>query len=329
MVYQNETAEIIKLVDGIKNDILKTRMKVLTDANKELICLYFRIGKTISENKKYGSNFINTLSSSLKIDFPDSAGFSPRNLARMRKFYEEYRDLSNLPMPLAKLPWSFNCLLLDRVKNSDKRIWYAQECLNNGWSYIVLNHQLDCYLYERQADNSNKHTNYMDNLKPAQSKLAIEMIKDPYIFELEGLSEKYDEKEIEKTMLERMKVILLELGKGFAFIGNQYRISTPNKDYYIDLLFYHLVLRCFVVVELKNTDFDPSFIGQLQFYVTAVDEMMKKENDNPTIGLLLCRNKEKYTVDWSLKSSKAPIGVASYSLNQYLPTEEEINKYLK
>lgn len=143
------------------------------------------------------------------------------------------------------------------------------------------------------------------------------------------MSKKHNEEEVEKAMIERIKVILLELGKGFSFVGNQYRISTPNKDYYIDLLFYHLALNCFVVVELKNTDFDPSYIGQLQFYVTAVDETVKRENDNPTIGLLLCKGKDKYSVDWSLKSTNAPIGVTSYQIAGFLPSEEEINKYLK
>ena len=294
-----------------------------------MIYLYFRIGKVISENKKYGSNFINALSASLKIDFSNATGFSPRNLARMRKIYETYRDLSNLPMPLAKLPWSFNCLLIDKVEDIVKRIWYAKECLNNGWSYIVLDHQIDFQLYERKADNSIKHNNFANNLPNIQGELAIDMMKDPYIFEIAGLSKKYNEEEVEKAIIEKIKVILLELGKGFSFVGNQYRISTPNKDYYIDLLFYHLALNCFVVVELKNTDFDPSYSGQLQFYVTAVDETVKRKNDNPTIGLLLCKGKDKYSVDWSLKSTNTPIGVTSYQIAGFLPSEEEINKYLK
>ena len=325
----SEAKEIIALVKNIKKDILATRNKVLANANKELIYLYFRIGKIISENQKYGSNFINTLSTSLKIDFPDSTGFSPRNLARMRKFYETYGDLSNLPTALAKLPWSFNCLLIDKIPEFNKRIWYAEACIENGWSYIVLDHQIDLKLYERQANNSLKYSNYNKNLPPIQGELATDVMKDPYIFELNGLSKKMIENNIEKAMIERIKSILLELGKGFSFVGNQYRISTENKDYYIDLLFYHLKLRCFVVVELKNADFEPSFIGQLQFYVTAVDETIKEADDGPTIGLLLCKNKDKYSVDWSLKSTTAPIGVASYEIKNYLPSEDEINRFLK
>lgn len=326
---EKETIEIVKLVEDIKKDILKTRVKILYDANKELIYLYFRIGKVISENKKYGSNFINVLSTSLKIDFPNATGFSPRNLARMRKFYETYGDLSNLPPAAAKLPWTHNSILVERIEDPIIRAWYAKECLENGWNKIVLDHQIDLNLYNRQADNSIKHNNFANNLPNFQGELAIDMMKDPYIFEIAGLSKKYNEEEVEKAIIEKIKVILLELGKGFSFVGNQYRISTPNKDYYIDLLFYHLTLNCFVVVELKNTDFDPSYIGQLQFYVTAVDETIKRKNDNPTIGLLLCKGKDKYSVDWSLKSTNTPIGVTSYQIAGFLPSEEEINKYLK
>ena len=322
-------ASLISIVENIKADIFQTRNKVLVDANKELISMYFRIGKIIDENAKYGNNFIDELSNQLKIEFPDATGYSPRNLARMRKFYVTYVNLSNLPMALANLPWSFNCLLIDKVKEMDKRIWYAEKCMENSWSFVVLDHQIDLKLYERQADSSKKLTNYDSRLPTPQSELSRDMIKDPYIFELAGLKEKIVEKDIEKAMLEQIKTVLLELGKGFSFVGNQYRVSTPGNDYLIDLLFYHLELRCYVVVELKNVDFKPDFIGQLQFYITAVDETLKKDQDNPTIGLLLCKGKDKYSVEWSLKSTTAPIGVASYEIRDFLPTEEELNRYLK
>lgn len=320
---------IMTVFEQIKADIFQTRGKVLADANKELLSMYFRIGKMIADNTKYGNNFVNELSKSLKTEFPDSDGYSPRNLARMRKFYTTYKDLSILPTALAKLPWSFNCLLIDKVEDIDKRVWYAEKCIENGWSHVVLDHQIDLNLYERQADSSKKLTNFKDRLPAPQSELSRDIIKDPYIFELVGLKERIAEKDIENAMLEQIKTVLLELGKGFSFVGNQYRISTPNNDYLIDLLFYHLELRCYVVVELKNVDFKPDFIGQLQFYITAVDETLKKDADNPTIGLLLCKGKDKYSVEWSLKSTTAPIGVASYEIRNYLPTEEELNRYLK
>lgn len=320
---------VILLINNIKKDIVLTRNKVLTDANKELISMYFRIGKVISENAKYGNDFINTLSASLKIEFPGTTGYSPRNLARMRKFYETYKDLLNLPTALAKLPWSFNCLLIDKVKEENKRIWYAEKCLENGWSYIVLDHQIDLQLFERQANKDNKLSNFESKLAPIQGELAIEMMKDPYVFELTGTREKILEKDIELAMMENVKSVLLEMGRGFSFVGNQYKVSTSINDYYIDLLFYHLKLKCYVVVELKTLDFKPEFLGQLQFYVTAVDETMKSNEDNPSIGLLLCKGKDKIAVEWALKSTSVPVGVASYKVKQYLPSEQEIVKFLE
>lgn len=319
----------------VKEDILKTRFKVQENANMELIKLYFRLGKIVSENVKYGNKFIEDFSIALKLEFPDTTGFSTRNLSRMKKFYEEYKDLSNLPMALAKLPWSHNNLLLDKVKELNVRKWYAEKCIENGWSYTVLDHQIDLQLYERQAI-AKKLTNFENKLPAIQSELARDVIKDPYIFELEGIKEEVIEKDIENAMMEKIKNVLLELGKGFSFVGNQYKVSTENNDYYIDMLFYHLDLRCYIVVELKNTEFKPDYIGQLSFYVTAVDETLRKEQDSQTIGLLLCKGKDKLSVEWALKGTNTPIGVTSYEVRNELPqeildklpTEEDINKHI-
>lgn len=323
------------LILYVKEDILKTRFEVQTNANIELINLYFRIGKIISENAQYGNKFIQDFSTSLKLEFPTSTGFSTRNLSRMKKFYEEYKDLSVLPMALAKLPWSHNTLLLDKVKELNVREWYAEKCFENGWSFTVLDHQIDLQLYERQAIPE-KLTNFENKLPIPQSELARDVIKDPYIFELEGIKENAIEADIENAMMERIKNVLLELGKGFSFVGNQYKISTENQDYYIDMLFYHLDLRCYIVVELKNVEFKPEYIGQLSFYVTAVDETLRKEFDNQTIGLLLCKGKDKLSVEWALKGTNTPIGVTSYQVRNELPkdvldklpTEEDINKHI-
>ena len=187
-------------------------------------------------------------------------GLSSRNLSRMRVFYKEYKDMQNLPMSLANLPWSHNYTLIEKVKNIDKRMWYANKCLENGWSHSVLVHQIESDLYQRQKENP-KLTNFKDKMSVARSELAREMMKDPYIFELSSLKEKAIETDIENAMLERIKNLLLEFGKGFSFVGNQYKISTNNNDYYLDLLFYHLDLRCYIVVELKNTNFKPEYIG--------------------------------------------------------------------
>lgn len=298
--------EFKKIIIQAKQDILTTRYKLMQNVNNELIMLYFRLGKIISENTKYGNNFIKNFSISLRLEFPNTDGFSERNLSRMKKFYEEYKDLSILPPAVAKLPWTHNSLLIDKIKNIDIREWYANKCFENGWSKTVLDYQIDTRLYERQA-LANKLTNFNQNLPLSQTELARDLIKDPYIFELEGIKEKYIEKDIEKAMLEKIKNVLLELGKGFSFIGNQYKISTQNQDFYIDLLFYHLELRCYIVVELKNTEFKPEYVGQLSFYITAVDELMRKEFDNKTIGLLLCKEKDRLSVEWSLKGINTPI----------------------
>lgn len=323
------------LVLSVKQDILQTRYEIQENANMELIKLYFRIGKIVSENAKYGNKFIQNFSNSLRLEFPETTGFSTRNLARMKNFYEKYKDLSILPPAVAKLPWTHNCILLEKIKDDNIRNWYAEKCLENGWAKTVLDHQIDLQLYERQAI-ADKLTNFKNKLPITQSELARDVIKDPYIFELEGIKEEAVEKDIENAMMERIKNVLLELGKGFSFVGNQYKISTENQDYYIDMLFYHLDLRCYIVVELKNVEFKPEFIGQLSFYTTAVDKILKKEQDNQTIGLLLCKGKDKLSVEWALEGTNSPIGVTSYEVRNKLPkeildklpTEEDINRHI-
>lgn len=246
----------------------------------------------------------------------------------MRKFYEEYSEFPILPPVVAKLSWTHNCILIDKINDKDERFWYANKTLENGWSKVILEHQIELDLYSRQSNQNNKLTNFPKLLPDTQGELASDLIKDPYIFELAGIKEKITEKELENKMIDNIKNVLLELGKGFSYVGNQYKVSTNDKDYYIDLLFYHLDLRCYIVVELKNIDFEPAFMGQLQFYVTAVDETLKKDGDNDTIGLLLCKNKDKLSVEWSLKSASVPVGVASYEVRDILPTEEEISKLI-
>lgn len=323
------------IINNIKNDIKSTRFKIIENANFELINLYFRLGKIIDENWKYGNNFVNELSLELKLEFPNMKGLSSRNLSRMRVFYKEYKNMQNLPVPLANLPWTHNYTLIEKVKDRKKRLWYAEKCLENGWSQIVLIHQIETDLYQRQKENI-KLSNFKEKMSLMQSEMARDMMKDPYIFELSNIKEKAIETDIENAMLERIKNLLLEFGKGFSFVGNQYKISTNNNDYYLDLLFYHLDLRCYIVVELKNTNFKPEYIGQLSFYVTAVNKTLKKEYDNESIGLLLCKEKDKLSVEWALESINNPIGVSSYEIDKYipkdvlekLPTEEELNLHI-
>ena len=328
-----ENEDIITIINDIKKDILFTRNKIMYNANNELIHLYFRIGKIISEKASYGRKFVELLSHKLKVDFPNSTGFSSRNLRRMKAFYEEYKSFSILPPAVADLPWTHNYILIEKIKNLNERFWYANECIRNGWSKTFLMHQIELNLFDRSI-TAKKMTNFESKLLiKDNSKIANEIIKDPYIFELEGLNDDYIEKELENKMLERIKNILLELGKGFSFVGNQYKISSDNNDYYIDLLFYHLELHCYIVVELKTTEFKPEYIGQLGFYVKAIDNTVRKESDNQTIGLLLCKDKDKISVEWALDIINVPIGVTSYKIINKndifskLPSEEDINKF--
>lgn len=320
---------------NIKNEIINTQTQILSDANGRLINLYFKLGKILNDNSKWGDKFIEKLEVELKLDFPNTKGFSARNLRRMKRFYLEYKDEEILPPAVAKLPWTHNIMLLEKIKDKEKRFWYANEAANCNWSKVVLDNQIDMNLYERKA-LADKKNNFKNTLVESQSDLANDLQKDPYIFNLPFLKEKYVEKELEESMVERIRNVLLELGNGFSFIGNQYKITVGNEDYFIDMLFYHLKLHCYIVVELKTIPFKPEFIGQLNFYLTALDEQVKDKMDAPNIGLLLCKSKDKLTVEYSLKGINKPIGVSSYEISKYLPkdilevlpTEEDINLHM-
>ena len=320
---------------NIKNEIINTQTQILSDANSRLINLYFKLGKIINDNSKWGDKFIETLEVELKLDFPNIKGFSARNLRRMKRFYLEYQDEEILPPAVAKLPWTHNIMLIEKIKDKNIRFWYANEAANGNWSKVVLDHQIDMKLYERKA-LPDKKNNFKNTLIEPQSDLANDLQKDPYIFNLPLLKEKYVEKELEESMVERIRDVLLEFGNGFSFIGNQYKLTVGDSDYFIDMLFYHLKLHCYIVVELKAVPFKPEFIGQLNFYLTALDEQVKDNLDAPSIGLLLCKSKDKLTVEYSLKGVDKPIGVSSYEISKYLPknleellpTEEDINIHI-
>ena len=288
------------------------------------------------EVQGWGSKVIDNLSKDITTAFPGIKGFSSRNLDYMTKFALTYRNYYDIQGELSKVSWSHNIILMSKLQNDDERNWYMNQSIENGWSRSVLNHQIEYKLYDRATAEEKTH-NFPKALPPVQSELAIQTLKDPYIFDFLTLAKDYKEKDLEDQLVKHITQFLLELGAGFAFVGRQYHLEIGGDDYYIDLLFYHLDLRCFVVVELKNTEFKPEYVGQLGFYVTAVDETLKKETDNETIGLLLCEDKDKLTVEWSLKSVNAPIGVASYKVKniipkeimEKLPTEEELNLYIK
>lgn len=321
------------IIEEIKNDIKSTQIKTMFQVNSNLIMLYFRIGKTLNDNFKYGNRFIDELSKELKIDFPNLKGFSVRNLKYMKTFYLEYKHDEVVQQLVAQLPWGHNLLLIEKIKDNDIRMMYIKATIENGWSRSILEIQIKNNYHLRIGHSFN---NFNISLPPIDSDLVNNTIKDPYIFDFLTLKQNYKEKELENAMIKRIKNVLIELGKGFSFVGNQYRISTEKNDYYIDLLFYHLDLRCYVVIELKTTEFKPEYIGQLNFYITAVNKTLKKEYDNDTIGLLLCKEKDKLSVDWSLEGINNPIGVSSFELDKYipkdilekLPTEADLNLHI-
>lgn len=320
-------------IKEIKDDIKNTQIKVIQQVNRELILLYFRIGKKLNDNFKYGNKYIDELSREIKIDFPNVKGYSVRNLKYMKTFYLEYKDDKVVQQLVAQLPWGHNTLLIQKIKNKAIRKIYVESTIKNGWSRSVLAFQIETEYHKRIGNSSNNFTNA---LSMVNSDLVNNTLKDPYIFDFISLKNNYKEMELEQAMLEKIKNVLLELGKGFTFVGNQYKISTDNNDYYIDLLFYHLQLRCYVVTELKITEFKPEYIGQISFYVKAIDKTLKTDIDNPTIGLLLCKKNDKLSIEWALESINVPIGVSSYEVGNYisqdilekLPTEEDLNLHI-
>lgn len=317
----------------IKGEIKTTQVRVSIESNKSLIFLYFRLGKILNDNYEYGNKFIDDVSRELKLEFPNMTGFSVRNLKYMKKFYLEYKDDEVVQQLVAQLPWGHNILLMSRIKDYNIRKVYAEAAIQNGWGREMLKFQIESNYHLRIGNSLN---NFKAVLPEYNSDLANTIIKDPYIFDFITLKDNYREREFERALINKIKNVLLELGKGFSFVGNEYKITVDHNDYYIDLLFYHLVLRCYIVVELKVQEFKPEYIGQLGFYVIAVDKTLKKKGDHSTIGLLLCKEKNKLSVEWSLKSSTVPIGVSSFEIGQYisedimnqLPTEEEINLHV-
>ena len=314
-INKNQYKEIFK---NIKNEILNSQYKAMQVVNKELIFMYWNIGKVILENSKWGNKFIDNLSIDLKLEFPTINGFSVRNLKYMRKLAEEYPDFEFVQEVLAQITWYHNVILMDKIKDIEVRKWYINETVKNGWSSNILKMQIDSKLYERQA-TAEKINNFQNTLPDIQSDLALQTMKDPYLFDFISLKGKVKELEIENAMINRIKDVLIELGNGFAFVGNQYKLTVGNKEYFIDLLFYHLKLKCYIVVELKAREFEPTDAGQLNFYLSAIDDLIKDETDNPSIGLLLCKAKDKFTAEYALKDINKPIGVSEYKLLEDIP----------
>ncbi|RVT49822.1 DUF1016 domain-containing protein [Rubrivivax albus] len=306
---------------ALKQRIHTAQQRATLAVNRELVLLYWQIGRDILVRQAaqgWGTKVIDRLAKDLRAAFPDMKGFSPRNLKYMRAFAEAWPDGEFVQAVLAQLPWYHQLALLDKLPGPEARRWYAAKAIAHGWSRNVLVMQIETRLLERSGQAV---TNFPATLPAPQSDLARESIKDPYRFDFLGLGDEAQERDIEHALVRHVTEFLLELGAGFAFVGRQVLLDVGGDEFFIDLLFYHLKLRCYVVIELKGGKFKPEHLGQLGFYLTAVDRQVKSEHDNPTIGLLLCKSKNKIVAEYALGDKSQPMGVAEYKLLESLPPE--------
>lgn len=307
------------LLAELKERIRAARVRAAVAVNRELILLYWNIGRDIlarQTQEGWGARVIDRLATDLRRDFPEMTGLSPRNLKYMRAFADAFPDEEFVQQVVAQLPWGHNLRLVESLKSPEERLWYARQAIENGWSRNVLVHQIENGLYRRQGKAL---TNFARTLPAPQSDLAQQLIKDPYSFDFLALGPAISERELEQNLLEHLRSLILELGKGFAFVGSQHHLEVGGQDYYLDLLFYHLRLRCFVVVELKIEEFKPEFAGKMNFYLSAVDDQLRHETDAPSIGIILCKGKNEVIVEYALRDSTKPMGVAEYRLSAALP----------
>lgn len=309
--------EYLQVVEQVKIEIAQTRHRTLSRVNSDLICMYWRVGAAIDKRAEWGSGFVESLSKDIRLAYPGIKGFSTRYLKYMAKFYRE-SDWEIVQTVFAQLSWSHNINLMNKVINRDQRVWYAHSAIEHGWSLVVLVHQIESKLYERQV-LAGKVNNFERTLPPPESELAQHMLKDPYVFDFITAKQGAIERDVEERMIENLTKLLLELGTGFAFVGRQYHLAVGKQDFYIDLLFYNMRLRSYVVVELKNTAFKPEFTGKLNFYLSAVDDLLCTEHDNHSIGLLLCKTKDNVVAEYALRDINKPMGVSEYRLAEVLP----------
>ncbi len=333
-------------IENIKDRIKHSQIKASVKVNYELLDLYWDIGRDIvakQKNAKWGDAFLVTMSKDLRKTFPNMSGFSVQNLKSIRYWYKFYNSDENglqsvsqielIEKIVKSIPWGHNQRIMYKCKNITEALFYAQKTMDNSWSRTVLEHQIDVGLYDRQGKAI---TNFQLKLPEPQSDLAEQTLKNPYNFDFLTLREKYDEKELEDALINQITQFLLELGTGFSYLGRQVHLHVGESDFYIDLLFYHVRLHCYVVVELKTEKFKPEFAGKLNFYVTAVNKQMRTEQDNPTIGILICKDKDDVVAEYALDDISQPIGIAEYELTKVLreefksslPTVEEIESEL-
>ncbi len=326
-------------INSVIGEVKKRRMQIVLQANQSMLMLYWNIGKAINEKQKeegWGTKVIDRISHDLQKSFPDMKGFSPRNIKYMKKFATLWTDEAIVQQVVAQLPWGTNIVLMDKVATQQERIWYAGKALEEGWSRNILALQIDSGAYERSGKSVN---NFKIALPPEKSDMVTQIFKDPYLFDFFGTDVPRRELDVEKKLTEHIQEFLLELGQGFAFVGRQVHLEVGGDDFYIDLLFYHLKLRCYIVIELKACEFEPGFVSQLNMYQNVVNILLKHPDDNPTIGLLLVKGKNKTVVEYSLEGYNNPIGVADWKnelgkaisadVQSSLPSIEQIERELE
>jgi predicted nuclease of restriction endonuclease-like (RecB) superfamily len=332
MSLQNFTSDEYKVfIQDIKQRIQAAQIKAAVTVNREMLSLYWDLGLSIIEKQKlsaWGDGFIKQMSKDLQEEFPEMKGFSERNLKYMRQWVQfwsghaalasgaEHEFGQQLVAQITQIPWGQNLMVLGKARSHDEALFYVQKTMENNWSRSVLLHQIEGQLFERTGKAID---NFKATLPTPHSDLARETIKNPYTFDFLTIREKHDEKELEDALVQHITQFLLELGAGFAYLGKQYKLEVEGDTFFIDLLFYHTRLHCYVVVELKTVKFQPEFAGKLNFYVSAVDSQVKSPEDNPTLGILICKSKKNTVVEYALRDIQKPIGVSEYTLTQALP----------
>lgn len=309
----------------IKSRIASSQIKAAIAVNEELLRLYWDLGGMILEKQKaslWGDGLLAQISADLKSEFPDMKGFSLTNLKYMKQWYIFWTNQTSISQQvvdqLFKIPWGHHIAIITKIKNREEAIFYLQKTIEHGYSRSVLIHQIESHLYGREGKAI---TNFSMTLAEPDSDLAHQTLKDPYVFDFLTMREDYDERELENSLVAHVTKFLLELGAGFSYIGRQYKLEIADEEFYIDLLFYHVKLHCYVVVELKTGKFKPEYAGKLSFYISAVDGEIKSERDNPTIGILICKSKNDTVVEYALNDINKPIGVSEYKLLKELPNE--------
>ncbi len=303
----------------LKDRIRSAQVRAALSVNRELVALYWSIGRDILNRQKdegWGTKIIDRLSDDLRKAFPDMRGFRARNLKYMRAFAEAYPDKEFVQQVVAQLPWGHQVRILDTVKDATQREWYIRQAVQSGWSRNVLVHQIEGKLYDRQG---HALTNFDRTLPSPHSELAQQLIKDPYNFDFLTFGPEVLERDLERSLIQHVRDFILELGKGFAFVGNQYHLEIGGQDYFLDLLFYHLRLRCYIAIDLKIEEFKPEFAGKMNFYLSAMDDLLRQPEDQPSLGLILCKERNRLVVEYALRDMSKPMGVAAYRLTQALP----------